>query len=146
VDDETIIHEITHSTAYGLFPLWFEEGLAHFMEYYLTDQLEKEATLMISQFTRARSTVWLDVRQINYTLGHEIVERAGGFLVLKSLYDIHGIEGLGALIRNLRTKKYNDQELVAAIYANASPDLQPKVRQLFCDRVTGTTKNYCTGA
>ncbi len=41
VESNTLAHELTHSTVYGLFPTWFEEGFAYFMGNYLSDQVDK---------------------------------------------------------------------------------------------------------
>ena len=40
IDENTVVHELTHSTMYGKFPTWFEEGFAYFMGYYMSDDLE----------------------------------------------------------------------------------------------------------
>lgn len=144
VDAVTIIHEVTHSTVYGLFPIWFEEGLAYFMESYLTDNLARD-TAAVPARVRASGAPWLDVRAYGYyTDSHYLAEIGGGFLVLKTLFDIEGIEGVGKTVRALRTRTYNDQELLSAIMQQAPEDKQPDIRRLYCDRIIGTARNYCT--
>jgi hypothetical protein len=145
VNAETIAHELTHSTVYGFYPIWFEEGLAHFMQYFLTNQVEKGTSLYTSQLNSLRADNRVDI--INYGLYTDwdyIAERARGFLFLKSIYDIEGIEGLSKTVKSLRSKSYNDNELLTAIMQLAPDSAQTALRKLYCDRIVGATRTYCT--
>jgi hypothetical protein len=79
-----------------------------------------------------------------YTDWDYIAERARGFLFLKSIYDIEGIEGLSKTVKSLRSKSYNDNELLTAIMQLAPDSAQTALRKLYCDRIVGATRNYCT--
>jgi hypothetical protein len=144
VNADVVIHEIAHSTVYGLFPLWFEEGLAHFVQHYLTDSLETG----VREFTRdlqiLRRDSLLDVRYKAWvTLADEYAARAQGFLFLKALADVQGVEGLSQTVRGLRTRTFTSQELLNTIAEQAPAEQQADVRRLFCDRVVGSTRNFC---
>ncbi|MPZ50586.1 MAG: hypothetical protein GEU75_15030 [Dehalococcoidia bacterium] len=107
VEAGVVIHEVTHSTLYGIFPIWFEEGMAHFMEYHLTDELSEGAGLYTQNLTQIRRDPRLDIRAARpQTTVDYLAERARGFLFLKGLYDIGGIDGISAMIRELRTHTY----------------------------------------
>ena len=58
--------------------------------------------------------------------------------------DIEGLDGLTKTVKALRTKTYNDNELLAAIMQLAPDNLQTQLRKLYCDRIVGSTRNYCT--
>lgn len=147
VNPETIIHEITHSTLYGLFPLWFEEGFAHFIENYLTGRLASEAALYREDLRWLGVSEKVDLRApAGDSLDHELAERAQGFLLLKDLYDLEGIDVMSATIKALRTRTYNDAELLAAIVQQAPDHLRPQIRRLYCERISGATRDYCAPA
>jgi hypothetical protein len=144
IDAGTVIHEVTHSTLFGSFPIWFEEGFAHFAEFYLTDNLEpsvREYTLALQQLRRDPR---LDVSARRpQTTQDYLAERARGYLFLKGVYDIKGIEGIKAMIRELRTHTYNDQDLMRAIMSSGPADQSQQMAALVCKGVVGTTRNYC---
>jgi len=139
-----ISHELTHSTVYGQFPIWFEEGLAYFLGYYLSDSLASGASSAAADLRQIGAANKVDITNYGYYSDWDyIAETRRGFLFVKSLYDIEGIEGLSATIKALRTKTYNDNELLAAILQYAPEDKQTALKKLYCDRVAGTTRNYC---
>jgi hypothetical protein len=144
VDTDVIVHEITHSTLYGIFPLWFEEGFAHFMEYHFTTGLDAGARDYANVLRRAGKDTKLDLRPNRPGgLYAEYIERPQGFLFLKALSDIRGLEGVSKLVRSLRTRSLTDQELMRAIVADGTPEEQARTAQLVCQQVIGTTRNYC---
>jgi hypothetical protein len=145
VDPGTVIHEITHSTMYGIFPIWFEEGMAHFLEFYLTESLDEGVRLYQGQLMQMRRDFRLDLRpnRPNTTVDY-LAERARGFLFLRGVYEIRGIEGFSAMIRELRTRTFGDQDLLRAIVQQGPPELGPQLTAFVCQNVTGTTRNYCT--
>jgi hypothetical protein len=141
---EVVAHELTHSTVYGLFPIWFEEGLAYFLGYYLTDSLARGTREAVSDLAVLRATNKVDI--INYGFYTEWdywAETRRGFLFVKSLFDIVGIENLSTTVKQLRTRTYNDNELLVRILELAPEDKQTEIKKLYCDRVVGTTRNYC---
>jgi hypothetical protein len=126
VDTDVIVHEITHSTLYGIFPLWFEE---------------REYT---NARRRAGKDTKLDLRPNRPGgLYAEYIERPQGFLFLKALADMRGVEAVSKLVRSLRTRSLTDQELMRAIVADGTPEEQAQTAQLVCRQVIGTTRNYC---
>jgi hypothetical protein len=52
-----------------------------------------------------------------------------------------GIEGMSAMVRELRTHSYGDQELVRAIAGNRAAPAE--VAAFLCRGVVGTTRDYC---
>jgi hypothetical protein len=145
VDAPTVIHEITHSTLYGIFPLWFEEGFAHFMEYYLTDALSEGTAYFKNGLRYLGYDERLDVRPNGaYSLGDELAERAQGFLFVKGLFEINGMVTINETIRSLRTKSFSDQDLIKTLVQNSPPNLRTELRAYVCKNVRGTTHNYCS--
>ncbi|HEX5368773.1 MAG TPA: hypothetical protein VFY10_05085, partial [Dehalococcoidia bacterium] len=146
VDQPTIIHEITHSTLYGIFPTWFEEGFAHFMEYYLTTGLDDGVSYFTDELKQIEASNKLYIApNAGYDFVDYVAERAQGFLFLKGFYDITGIDAVSATIRSLRTRTFNDQDLIKALIENSPPDKQPALRLYVCQDVRGTTHDYCAG-
>ena len=141
---ETVIHEITHSTLYGSFPTWFEEGFAHFMEYYVTGTLDAGERDFTSQLRRLGRDPALDIRATRgKTFADYIAERARGFLFLKAVHDAIGIENMSKMLRNLRTRTYGDQDLMRAMLTDGSPESQALMAQVVCKQVIGTVRSYC---
>ncbi len=138
VDAATVVHELTHSTMYGLFPIWFEEGFAHFLELYLTDSLEAGVAGYKAELASLDKDPRLDLTifRLN-SLDDVLAERAQGLLFLNGLYEIEGIEGLSRMVRTLRTKTYNDQSLLRAIVAQGSAHNQEQISVLICEGVIG---------
>jgi hypothetical protein len=146
VENNTLAHELTHSTVYGVFPTWFEEGFAYFMGNYLSDQVDKFTKTATAELQKMGADNKVDI--INhgiYTDWDYYAETRRGFLFVKSIFDIEGIDGLSKTVKSLRSKTYNDNELLAAIMTYAPANLQTQLRKLFCDRVKGATRNYCVG-
>jgi hypothetical protein len=144
VDGATIAHELTHSTVYGLFPTWFEEGFAYFMGYYLTDALDRGTQSATADLRAMNADNKINIINYGYYTGRQyLAETRSGFLFVKSLYDIEGIDGLSKTVKALRSKSYNDNEMLAAILQQAAPGVQAQVRKLFCDRIVGSTHAYC---
>jgi len=144
IDNETVIHEITHSTLYGIFPTWFEEGFAHFLEYYLTGSLDAGVRDYMLELRWLERDTKLDIRanRGKSTIDY-LAERARGFLFLKSIYDMRGIEGVTQMVRSLRTRSLTDQELMRAIVADGTAEEQQRVAAVVCKQVVGSIRNYC---
>ena len=144
VDAETVIHEIVHSTLYGLFPTWFEEGMAHFVEHYLTDSLEAGVRSYNTDLRRLARDSRLDIRPNRlYTFSDELAERAQGFLFLNGVYTILNADGLSTAMRTLRTKTLGDQELLRVLVQQGPLETQARLAQHVCRSVIGTTRDYC---
>ncbi len=144
VDQATITHEITHSTLYGIFPTWFEEGFAHFIEYYLTTGLDDGVKYFSDELSQLEASSKLYVGpNAGYNFIDYVAERAQGFLFLKGFYDITGIDSVSATIRSLRTKTFSSQDLIRTLIQNSPPDKQPALRKFVCQDVRGTTHDYC---
>ena len=138
VDAATVVHELAHSTMYGLFPIWFEEGFAHFLELYLTDSLELGVTAYRADLAALDKDPRLDLTIFRLNSFEDVLaERAQGLLFLNGLYEIEGIEGLTRMVRALRTKTYTDQSLLRAIVEQGSPDNQERLSLLICQGVIG---------
>ncbi len=145
VDDATITHEITHSTLYGIFPTWFEEGFAYFMEYYLTSDLDagvKYFTDALSQLETS-TKLYLGLETSN-NLFFYLSQSGQGFLFLKGFYDITGIDSVTATIRSLRTKTFSSQDLIRTLIQNSPSDKQRPLSDFVCQDVRGLTHNYCS--
>jgi hypothetical protein len=144
VDGPTIVHEIGHSTLYGIFPTWFEEGFAHFLEYYLTSSLEEGVAYFSEELVYLEREPYLDLRPRNiYAFEDYVAERAQGFLFLEGVYEIRGIEGMASVVRSFRSQTFNDQDLLRAIVEQGGSDERRALRQLVCDQVLGARRNYC---
>jgi hypothetical protein len=143
VDVPTVTHELTHSTVYGIYPTWFEEGFAHFLEFYLTNTLDVGTREYSVWLARSGYDAKLDLRRRGSTF--DDVDRARGFLFMKAIYDIRGIDGISESVRSMRKKTLTDQELIRGLAQSGPPEDQKRVGQLVCDRVVGTTHNYCVG-
>lgn len=139
VEAETVAHEITHATLYGIFPIWFEEGFAYFMEAYATDNIPGLAAYHRAMLGQQRKTQKLDLAaRFDHARASYTAELSQGFLFFNGLYDIEGIEGLGRIVRALRSKTYtNDNELLHAIVSNSAPENQLRVQQYLCQTVIG---------
>ncbi len=138
VDEATVIHELAHSTMYGLFPIWFEEGFAHFLELYFTDSLAAGVAGYRAELASLDKDPRLDLTIFRLKSFDDLLaERAQGLLFLNALYEIEGIEGLSQMVRALRTKTYNDQALLQAIVQQGSPDHENELSVLICEGVIG---------
>ncbi|HEY7269596.1 MAG TPA: hypothetical protein VH951_07195 [Dehalococcoidia bacterium] len=145
---EVISHELTHSTVYGIFPTWFEEGVAYFMGHYMANDLDAGTRSAMNDLRGIKADNKVDIGMIGlhpglYSDWDYFAETRRGFLFVKSIFDIEGIDGLSATIKALRTKTYGDNDLLAAILKLAPQNLQDQLRKLYCDRVVGGTHNYC---
>ena len=144
VNTEVVVHELTHSTVYGSFPVWFEEGIAYFLGYEFTGRLPQATSEAEAHLRRIGADNKVDIINYGfYTTWDYFAETRRGFLFVKSLYDILGMEGLSPMVKQLRTKTYNDNELLQAIIAQTPVEKQNAVRKLFCDRLIGASRNYC---
>ena len=144
IDRNTVVHELTHSTMYGTFPTWFEEGFAYFMGYYMTDDLDAGT----KEMTSAVRAVGTDARLYvgPYKDGSEagyIAELAQGFLFMKAVQEMRGIEGLTAILGKLRTKTLTDQELLREFVQFGTAEEQRAMQDYFCKNVVGTARDYC---
>lgn len=146
VDDETMIHELTHSTLYGVFPTWFEEGFAHFMEYHLTGQLDEGEAYFREQLALLNEGAALDITEwpmIGVDLYANMVDRSRGFLFMKSMYEIVGTDEVVETIRALRTKRVKGQELIRHLVDASDPEQRAAMRSYVCNNVVGTQRDYC---
>jgi hypothetical protein len=144
VTEDVVIHELTHSTLYGIFPTWFEEGFAHFMEYYLTDTLDEGEAYFRDQLAELEAEPVLNIGpKPGYDFYAYVVDRATGFLFVKGLYQLNGIDGVVDTIRSLRTKTFTDQDLLKRLIATDDPARREALEDFVCRNVIGTTRNYC---
>jgi hypothetical protein len=144
VDDEVVAHELTHATLYGIFPTWFEEGFAYFMGRYLTGQLEASVAEYKSELKSVGVGTKLNVGpKPGYNDYDYLVDISTGFLFMNALYEANGIESVAETIRSLRTKTFTDQDLIRTLVQSGPPEQQQRVKQVICDNVIGTTRNYC---
>ena len=118
VDVNTVSHELTHATLYGLFPTWFEEGFAYFIGHRSDGTLQSYERSLVAEMAAVRVPRKLDLTAKFVHSGEVryILSLAQGFLFFKGLSDIQGVEGLGHVVRALRSKTFNnDNELLRAI-------------------------------
>jgi hypothetical protein len=144
IDKATVVHELTHSTMYGQFPIWFEEGFAHFVEAHLTETMD-QAVKDHTDFLRAigsDSRLYVGSYRDDSFAGY-LAERSQGFLFMKAVLDLKGIEGLTALLAKLRTQTLTDQELLREFVQFGTTEEQRTMQEHFCDYVIGSTRNYC---
>jgi len=147
VDRQTIAHELTHSTLYGIFPIWFEEGFAHFMEYYLTGTLDEGAATHTAGLQVLRRGAQLDLRpKPGYDDVDYLAERAQGFLFIKGIFDTNGIDAVVGPVRSLRTRTVNAQELVWTFAQFGTAEQQQRLAGFVCQDVLGATRDYCAMA
>jgi hypothetical protein len=141
VDDETIVHELTHSTMYGSFPTWFEEGFAYFVGYYMTGTIEENveaAKAALGEDTALYVGLYRDTSDIGF-----IREQIEGMLFMNGVYELNGIDALIGTVREVRTKSLNDQELLRAFVSYGASEQQQRMEGYFCENVVGTSRNYC---
>ncbi len=145
VDAPTITHEVTHSTVYGIFPTWFEEGLAHFTEFYLTGSLDDGKEQFTDELDWLGVDDRLDIRPVSaYSWDAYMADRAEGFLLIKSIFEIDGQEAFSRTLHSLRKQSYSDQQTLAAFVEQAgSADAQAQMKDLFCKRLIGSMHDYC---
>jgi hypothetical protein len=145
INRATVVHELTHSTMYGKFPVWFEEGFAHFMEYYLTDALDagvRDFTYVLRTVGAPDTALYVGPYKDGSLAGY-LAERAQGFLFMKAVYDMRGIEGLTAILAKLRTQTLTDQELLREFGQFGTADEQRAMAEYMCKNVVGSARNYC---
>ena len=143
VDEGTTIHELTRSTMYSIFPTWFEEGLAHFFGYYLTDSLPEAAAFYEAEL-RALDATALDISHYRGSSPLDrLLERGQGFLFLNGLHEIQGIDRLSEMVRSLRTQNLRDQALLRTIVEHGDAEEQAKLARFVCESVVGTSRDYC---
>jgi hypothetical protein len=144
VDDRTIVHELTHSTMYGSFPTWFEEGFAYFMEGYMTDSSDDVLALFAEQLTlmgydhKLYVGLYRDPSDAGWW-----AEQMQGFLFMTGVNQTNGIEALIGTVRQIRTKSLSDQELLRTFVSYGTPEEQKRMEAYFCENVIGTSRNYC---
>jgi hypothetical protein len=139
VETNTIAHELTHATLYGNFPLWFEEGVAYYVGSYANNELsvQQQDSLRVIAATGRPRKLDLGAKFDHSDRGY-FASISQGFLFFQGLVDIQGLEGLGQVIRSLRSKTYNnDNELLRAIVTNSPADKQQAVQQYLCGAVIG---------
>ena len=144
VDDETIVHELTHSTMYGSFPTWFEEGFAYFMEGYLTDSSDDILALFAEQLSLMGYDRMLYVGFYRDTSDAGwLAEQMQGFLFMTGVHELNGIDALIGTVRDIRTKSLSDQELLRTFVSHGTSEQQQRMEAYFCENVVGTSRNYC---
>jgi hypothetical protein len=144
VTPETITHEMTHATLYGIFPLWFEEGMAEFVESYLTASLTYTSRVFNLDLIHMDRDNRLDLRaRGGYDIEAEYAERAQGFLFLRDVHATQGHEEFRATIRQLRTRSLGDADLLRALAQRGTPEVQAKLKALICERVVGVRAFTC---
>jgi hypothetical protein len=144
VDDPTIVHELTHSTMYGSYPIWFEEGFAHFMEFYMTDTLAEgvQKNLDDLAYLGFDSDLYVGIYRDPSVAGY-LAERAQGFLFMNGVYELNGLDALIGTIGEIRTKSLSDQELLRVFVGYGTSEQQQNMEDYFCEHVVGTSRNYC---
>jgi hypothetical protein len=142
-DDEVIAHELTHSTLYGIFPTWFEEGYAYFVGMYLTGTLESGLKEYRTELTRAKIDPRVYIGAARGFGSDYFVDSATGLLFMNALYEANGMEVVTATIRSLRSKTFDDQALIRTLVSTGTPEQQAIVKQVVCKHFVGTTRNYC---
>jgi hypothetical protein len=144
VDDQTIVHELTHSTMYGSYPIWFEEGFAHFLEFYMTDTLDEGISRNMDDLAYLGFDTALHVGPYrDPSVAGYLAERMEGFLFMNGVYELNGIDALIGTVREIRTKSLNDQELLRVFVAYGTTEEKRRMEQYFCENVIGTSRNYC---
>jgi hypothetical protein len=140
VDDTTIVHELTHSTMYGSFPTWFEEGFAYFVGYYMTGELDENVQYAKDALGDTRLFVgpYRDVSDTGF-----FREQIEGMLFMNAIYEMNGIDSLIDSVRQIRTKSLSDQELLRIFVAHGDSEEQNRTEAYFCENVVGTSRNYC---
>jgi hypothetical protein len=140
VTDEVIVHELTHSTMYGSFPTWFEEGFAYFMGYYMTGVLDENVQLAKDALGDTRLFVgpYRDLSDVGF-----IREQVEGMLFMDAVYEMNGIDSLIDSVRQIRTKSLSDQELLRIFVSHGDTAEQRRMEDYFCENVVGTSHNYC---
>jgi hypothetical protein len=140
VTDEVIVHELTHSTMYGSFPAWFEEGFAYFVGYYMTGVLEQN----VNDARAALGGDWLFVGAYRDPSAEGFFrEQVEGMLFMNGVYELNGIDALIGTVRQVRTKSLGDQELLRAFVSYGTSEEQQRMEGYFCENVVGTSRNYC---
>lgn len=140
VNDETIVHELTHSTMYGSFPTWFEEGFAYFVGYYMTGALEENVQLAKDALGGTQLYVgpYRDTSDIGF-----LREQVEGMLFMNGVYELNGIDALIGTVQQIRTKSLSDQELLRTFVSYGTVEEQRRMEDYFCENVVGTSRNYC---
>jgi len=140
VTDEVIVHELTHSTMYGSFPAWFEEGFAYFVGYHMTGVLEQN----VQEAKEALGGTWLFVGAYRDTSDVGFFrEQVEGMLFMNGVVEMNGIDALIGTVRQVRTKSLSDQELLRAFVSYGTTEEQRRMEEYFCENVIGTSRNYC---
>lgn len=143
VDDETIVHELTHSTLYGIFPTWFEEGFAYYMQHYLTGTLEEGTSRFLEDLALLDAGRKLEVSPRANDEYQYFIDQARGYLFIKGLVELSGWEAVIETIKTLRTRTITDQQLLKQLIETDNPEHRAALEQYLCENVSGTTREYC---
>ena len=144
VEPYVVAHEITHSTLYGNFPAWFEEGMAHFAQYNLTSSLAEGVAELKGELASAKLDVRVDLRPGAATWVDDAVERYRGFLFLNGVHEIQGHDAFKSMVRQFRTRNFEDQDLLRALVAYPAPsETQASLRKLICASFIGVRNMSC---
>src|SRR5262249_20199381 len=60
-NNEIVAHELTHATLYGIFPKWFEEGVAYYVGAYSSGALQSAEALALSDIAYLKAQRKLDL-------------------------------------------------------------------------------------
>jgi hypothetical protein len=143
VDDHAIAHELVHSTMYAIFPRWFEEGMAYFLENYLTGDIEETSATFRQELDAFGVDPIIDLRVTYPGAAGYLIDSDTGYLLIKDLYDVVGIQGLAEIIRSLRSQTFTDQQLLKRLAENPDPQAAAALEAVICKDTTGTTHDYC---
>lgn len=139
ITTEVVSHELTHATLHGVFPVWFEEGLAYFVGRTMEGSSERYEAEYVALLNSVRLPRKLDLSlkfdHSSFGYSSALIQ---GFLFFKGLNDLIGPDQLGVLLRALRGKTFaNENELFRAIVTNSQPDKQQAVQAYLCGAVLG---------
>ena len=129
---------------YGSFPIWFEEGFAHFGEFYMTETLEDGVARNREdlEFLGFDAALYVGFYRDPSFEGY-LAERMQGFLFMNHVYEMNGIDALIATVREIRTKSLSDQELLRVFVGYGTSEERNRMEEHFCQNVVGTSRNYC---
>lgn len=139
VETNTVAHELAHAALYGIFPIWFEEGLAYYTGAWAADEIRQQEQQALRTIAATRRPRQLDLRaKFDHSDAGYFSTISQGFLFFQGLVDIQGLDGLGQVVRSLRSKTFaNDNELLRQMVANSAPDKQQAVQEYLCRAVIG---------
>jgi hypothetical protein len=107
-------HELVHIYADSLFPpLWLQEGLAIFLSNHLQGDIEDVFLTVSQNLVSAEAAGFLDC--LGDPEGQERVGRAVGFLFLKEIYDLAGLEPVSKMAQAMRANHFITVDAITKI-------------------------------